>query len=73
MIGFASVGSHAALTASHISTAKSIEVSVKVSGENSYCHLVFVAGLSFVRDLAYLVHKTARAIPSSWVCERTIC
>ena len=64
MIGLDSEGSHAALTASQTCTTKSRFESEKVSGENSYCQCVLVDGLFFVIERAYLVHATARAMPS---------
>ena len=73
MIGLDSEGSHAALTASQIFTTKSRFESEKVSGENSYCQLVWEEGLSFVKERALLVHATAKAMPSSSEWFRTIC
>jgi hypothetical protein len=74
MRGFSTLGSHAALTASHTLMTNSGDESEKVSGENSYAHSVpACSGSSFVMERAYFVHSTASAIVSSSFMLKTIC
>ena len=48
--------------------------SENVSGENSYAQFrTVVLGLSLVRDRAYLVHSTAKALDCSLFMLKTIC
>ncbi|KAH3676929.1 hypothetical protein OGATHE_001419 [Ogataea polymorpha] len=72
IIGLSTVGSHASLTASQISSANSVGVSLKHSGENWYDHFVSCsAGSSFVSDLTSLAVSTALAMASSRLMPKT--
>jgi hypothetical protein len=72
MMGFSTVGSHAALTASHTRRTNSGSVSEKVSGLNSKAHSVpRCVGSSLVSDRTSFVQRTASSTLSSWLKPKT--